>query len=210
RGASRLEVECRGLPAHSAQPEEGVNAITAAAEAVRALAALDKRLASRLDPVLRQHPHLTVTMISGGDAGNVVPARCTLLLDRRTLPEERAEAVEAEILDAVRQAMAGGKAEVSLTGIRHTAGAVTEPTALIATTLGDAVADVTGRAPAPAGFFACCDMTFLAEVGVPTVIFGPGEQRMCHIFDESLALADLRQAARVYALTAQRWLQQQR
>jgi len=119
RGASRLEVECRGLPAHSAQSEEGVNAITAAAEAVRALAALDKRLASRLDPVLRQHPHLTVTMIRGGDAGNVVPARCTLLLDRRTLPGERAEAVEAEILDAIREATADGKAEVSLA--RHPA-----------------------------------------------------------------------------------------
>ncbi|HEV7215429.1 MAG TPA: M20 family metallopeptidase [Chloroflexota bacterium] len=210
RGASRLEVECRGRPAHSAQPEEGVNAISAAAEAVRALDALDKRLASRLDPVLRQHPHLTVTMIRGGDAGNVVPARCTLLLDRRTLPTERADAVEAEILDAVRTATSGGSAEVSLVGIRHTAGAVIDPTALIATTLSDAIADVTGNAPAPTGFFACCDMTFLAGAGIPTAIFGPGEQRMCHIFDESLSLADLRQAAQICALTAHRWLQAQR
>lgn len=206
RGASRLEVECQGMPAHSAQPDEGVNAIAAAAEAVRALVALNKRLASRLDPVLRQHPHLTVTMIRGGDAGNVVPARCTLLLDRRTLPSERAEAVEAEILDAVREATAGSKAEVMLSGIRHTAGAVIDPTALVATTLCDAVRDVTGRAPAPAGFFACCDMTYLAAAGIPTVIFGPGEQRMCHIFDESMALDDLRQGAQVYALTAHRWL----
>jgi acetylornithine deacetylase/succinyl-diaminopimelate desuccinylase-like protein len=122
------------------------------------------------------------------------------------LPGERAEAVEAEILDAIREATADGKAEVSLAGIRHTAGAVIEPTALIATTLGEAIADVTGREPNPAGFFACCDMTYLAAVGIPTVIFGPGEQRMCHIFDESLALADLQQAAQVYALTAQRWL----
>lgn len=207
RGASRLEVECRGLPAHSAQPEEGVNAISAAAEAIRAINALETRLASRLDPVLRQHPHLTVTMISGGDAGNVVPARCTLLLDRRTLPSERAEAVEAEVLDAVREATAGGKATVSLAGIRHTAGAVTDPAALIATTLVAATGDVTGHAPKPAGFFACCDMTYLTAVGIPTVIFGPGEERMCHVFDESMDLAQLQQGAQVYALTAQRWIE---
>lgn len=210
RGASRVEVECRGVPAHSAQPEEGVNAITAAASAVQALAALDKRLAGRLDPVLRQHPHLTVTMITGGDAGNVVPARCTLLLDRRTLPGEQGAQVEAEILEAVQEATAAGKAAVTLTGVRHTPGAVVDPAALIATTLCETVADVTGRRPSPAGFFACCDMTFLAGVGIPTVIFGPGEQGQCHIFDESLALTDLGQAAQIYALTAHRWFQAQR
>lgn len=210
RGASRLEVECRGVPAHSAQPEEGVNAITAASAAVQGLAALDKRLAHRLDPVLRQHPHLTVTMIKGGDAGNVVPARCTLLLDRRTLPAEQGAQVEAEILAAVQEATAGSRAEVTLTGIRHTPGAVTDPAALIATTLRDTIADVTGRPPTPTGFFACCDMTFLAGVGIPTVIFGPGEQEQCHIFDESLALTDLRLAAQVYALTAHRWFQASR
>lgn len=210
RGTSRLEVDCRGRPAHSAQPEEGVNAITAAAEAIQALDALDKRLASRLDPVLRQHPHLTVTMIRGGDAGNVVPARCTLLLDRRTLPAERADEVEAEIFEAVRAATSGGEADVTVCGVRHTAGAVIAPTAPIATTLGEAIADVTGRVPAPAGFFACCDMTFLAAAGIPTAIFGPGEQRMCHVFDESLNLADLRLAARIYTLTAHRWALAQR
>lgn len=210
RGATRVEIECRGVPAHSAHPRRGVNAIAAAAAAIQALAALDERLASRLDPVLRQHPCLTVTMIQGGDAGNVVPARCTLLLDRRTLPSERADAVEAEIAQAVAEATAGGKAEVRLAGIRHTAGAVLDPSAPLATILNNAVTAVTERAPTPAGFFACCDMTFLANVGIPTVIFGPGEERMCHVFDEGLALGDLRRGAQVYALTAHRWLHAQR
>lgn len=209
RGGSRLEVECLGLPAHAAQPEAGVNAIAAAAPVVQALVALEGRLAERLDPVLRQHPNLTVTMIQGGDAGNVVPARCTLLLDRRTLPSEQPEQIEAEIAAAVQAAAPPG-VHVRLTGIRHTPGAVVAPDAPIATTLADAVADIRRQEPSPRGFFACCDMTFLAGVGIPTIIFGPGEQAMLHVFDESLALADLRAAAQVYALTAQRWFEGRR
>lgn len=210
RGASRIEIEVRGAPAHSARPERGVNAISGAARIALALEELDGALADRIDPVLHQRPHLTVTMVQGGDAGNVVPARCTLLLDRRTLPAERPEDVIAEIRAAAERATAGSRVQIRLEGVRHTVGAVTEPSALIAQTLVGAVGAVTGQPPTPSGFFACCDMTFLAAGGIPTVICGPGEERMCHVFDESLGVEELRQGARVYALTAWRFLQQER
>jgi acetylornithine deacetylase len=173
---------------------------------VLALEELDRRLAGRLDPILRQHPNLTATVIQGGDAGNVVPARCTLLLDRRTLPSEPEEEVVAELEAAIAAATRDRRAEVRLRPVRHVRGALTDPAEPIAQLLSSAVADISGGPPAPAGFFACCDMTYLAAAGMPTVIFGPGEAAMCHVFDESLALEDLRRAALVYLLTAHRWL----
>ncbi len=206
RGAMRVEIEARGLPAHSAHPDSGINAIAAMAPVIIALEQLDRRLAGRLDAILHQRPCLTATVIQGGDAGNVVPARCSLLLDRRTLPTEREMDVAAEIEAAIIDATRESRAEVRLQPVRWTQGAVTDPSDAIAQTLCDAAATIRGQAPAPAGFFACCDMTFLSAIGIPTVIFGPGEERMCHVFDESMALDDLRHGAQVYALTAQRWL----
>ena len=209
RGACRLEVESIGAPAHSAHPEEGINAITGVAPVVLAIDALNARLASRIDPILQQHPNITVTMIQGGDAGNVVPARCTLIIDRRTLPSESAEQVVDEVNAAIEEAARGGQATIRLQTVRQVSPAVTAPDAPIARALCDAIAAGSGRPPRAAGFFACCDMTYLSAVGIPTVIFGPGEESMCHVFDESLAVADLQRAAQVYALTALRWFAEQ-
>jgi acetylornithine deacetylase len=61
-------------------------------------------------------------------------------------------------------------------------------------------------APARIGAFpAGADATVLAEFGVPTLIYGPGEIAMAHAVDEHVAVDELVQAAKVYAVAALSW-----
>jgi len=91
----RLEASFHGAAAHSGiRPEQGRSAIVAAARAVA-----DMRL-GRLD----EQTTANVGTIGGGSAINVVPERCTLLAEVRSLSEARAEEVVAEMVDRIHDA----------------------------------------------------------------------------------------------------------
>ena len=55
------------------------------------------------------------------------------------------------------------------------------------------------------GFDAVCDATYLGKAGIPSVVCGPGSIQFAHAVDESVAIADVVDAARVYALAAIDW-----
>ncbi|HET9661151.1 MAG TPA: ArgE/DapE family deacylase [Thermomicrobiales bacterium] len=74
----------------------------------------------------------------------------------------------------------------------------------IVTTLGNAVRAI-GRPVEIVGFTAASELAWYAEQGIPGVIFGPGSIAQAHSPDEYVELAQLRDAARVMALTAAAW-----
>ncbi len=91
----RLQATFHGAAAHAGvRPEEGRNAILAAARAVA-----DMRL-GRVDAETTAN----VGTISGGSAINVVPERCTVVAEVRGQREERAEELVAELVDCVHEA----------------------------------------------------------------------------------------------------------
>ena len=49
------------------------------------------------------------------------------------------------------------------------------------------------------------DAGWLARAGIPTIIYGPGELEEAHTTNESIAIADLVAAARVYARLIGDW-----
>jgi tripeptide aminopeptidase len=87
----RLEAHFRGQAAHAGvRPEDGRSAILAAARAIAAM-----RL-GRLDPETTAN----VGNIHGGaDGTNIVPERCTLLAEARSLTETTADEVISEMVD---------------------------------------------------------------------------------------------------------------
>ncbi len=91
----RLEATFHGAAAHSGiRPEQGRSAIVAAARAVASM-----RL-GRLD----ERTTANVGTVHGGSAINVVPERCTLLAEARSLDEARAEEVVGEMVDRIHDA----------------------------------------------------------------------------------------------------------
>jgi acetylornithine deacetylase len=71
--------------------------------------------------------------------------------------------------------------------------------------LGDALPPAAGPDPLVRGFDAVCDATYLDRAGIPSVICGPGSIQFAHAVDESVAVADVVDAAKVYALAAMEW-----
>jgi tripeptide aminopeptidase len=91
----RLDACFHGAAAHAGiRPEEGSSAILAAARAVSDM------------PLGRVNEDTTanVGLIEGGSAINVVPERCSLTAEVRSLRDQAAEAVVAEMVDCVHEA----------------------------------------------------------------------------------------------------------
>jgi len=99
----RLEARFEGVAAHAGiRPEEGRNAIGAAARAVNAM-----RL-GRVDPETTAN----VGLIAGGSASNVVAERCRVELETRSLDDGRAGERLAEMVDACTQAASSTECDV--------------------------------------------------------------------------------------------------
>jgi len=91
----RVQADFIGSAAHAGiRPEEGRSAILSASRAVASM-----RL-GRLDEASTAN----VGTIEGGTAMNVVPERCSLVAEVRSLEDDRAEALVAEIVDRVHEA----------------------------------------------------------------------------------------------------------
>jgi acetylornithine deacetylase/succinyl-diaminopimelate desuccinylase-like protein len=97
KGGAALSITAIGESAHSSLPHLGKNAIQAMAPVILAFQAENDRLQT-LEPTTELgNGTVTVTMISGGTGGNVVPASCTIMVGRRTVPGEDAEQVYADL-----------------------------------------------------------------------------------------------------------------
>ena len=94
----RIEARFHGVAAHAGiRPEDGRNAIEAAARAIAAM------------PLGRIDPETTANAgrIEGGTAGNVVAERCRVELEARSLDDERAGSLVGELVDAASEAASG-------------------------------------------------------------------------------------------------------
>jgi tripeptide aminopeptidase len=99
----RIEATFRGQAAHAGlAPEAGRSAIVAAATAIARL-----RL-GRLDGETTAN----VGRIEGGSAANVVPERCRIELEARSLERDRAHATVTEIVDVLTDAAGGAECDV--------------------------------------------------------------------------------------------------
>ena len=97
RGFAWFEIELTGLAAHGSMPHQGVDAIAHAGLVMRALDELRGRFESTLPHPLLGFSAVRVSMISGGSDAATVADRCTLTIERRTLPGETPDSVEAEL-----------------------------------------------------------------------------------------------------------------
>ena len=97
KGSLWIQLETTGKAAHGSTPEKGVNAIEKMHKAMNLLLVeYQNSLNSKSDPLLGS-PTLSIGAIQGGNQPNIVPSRCQLELDRRTIPSETPESVMEEL-----------------------------------------------------------------------------------------------------------------
>jgi acetylornithine deacetylase/succinyl-diaminopimelate desuccinylase-like protein len=152
-------------------------------------------------------PTLNVGTISGGAKVNVIPASCSVEIDRRTLPGESSADVVAGIEAAVE------RARTRLPGLSVTVETIAacDPFELPADSLvvqaaRAAAAEATGGAAEVVGFRGASDARFLAQAGAETIVWGPGDITLAHTARESIELAEVETAAVAYALAFARLL----
>ncbi len=198
RGVLWLEVVTHGRAAHGSMPHLGINAVLHMAALVQHLSAL--RLAAPTHPLLPP-PTLSVNTMAGGRQVNVVPDQCRATLDIRTVPGQD----HAQVLETVRSAI--GQLAASIPEFRSELRVLTDrppvETALSHPLLA-AARQAAGRSlthePSVRAVSYCTDASVLLAAGLrPTLLFGPGDDRMAHQVDEHVRVEALAAAARFYA-----------
>jgi succinyl-diaminopimelate desuccinylase len=207
-GCLHLEVEVSGRSAHAAKPWTGIDALQSATAILSALYAWRPQLEQRVSatPGIGA-PQLTIGLIHGGINTNVVPDRVVFRLDRRIVPEEDVNAVEAELRKVIADAstaVAGARVDVRrillAAPLQRLSGG-----ARMTETLCRRASEVMGEAIVATGVPLYTDARHYTAHGIPIVLYGAGprtiEEANAHRADERLPIADLHKATEVIALT---------
>jgi succinyl-diaminopimelate desuccinylase len=207
-GCLHLEVQVDGRSAHAAMPFTGVDALEAATAVLSELYRYRHTLGSRqsgIDGI--GSPQITVGLIKGGINTNVVPDRVTFRLDRRMIPEERPEEVEAEVRHLIEHAAKSlPKAQVTIRRILLAQPLTPLPGGeRLTEALCRHASRVMGEPVTAKGVPLYTDARHYTAKGVPIALYGAGphtiEEANAHRADERLPLSDLRKATEVVALT---------
>jgi acetylornithine deacetylase len=196
KGTHRFRCAVHGREAHSSYVTHGVNAIEYAARLVVYI----RQIADRLAQIEQRDygftvPYSTLStgLIRGGIAANVVPKSCEFQFDMRTLPNASPDALYQEIRNFAAELAREMKAVdpesgIDLTWASQTVGlAASERDAIVRWAMQLSNNSTVGKVSygTEAGLF--------QQMGVPTVICGPGDIAEAHRPNEFVSLDQLAQ-----------------
>lgn len=188
KGVMRCEIVASGPGGHSSRPWGIENPIETIARVVNFLAeTVTPTLAAAVHPLVGP-ASLVPSLITGGTGPNTVANRCSVSVDRRTLPGENPDQVWRDLRDAVV-----GQFGSSVT---------VEPPFLtdlaLDTDLSHPFVTAVGRALGAAGLDGSAigtgwgsDASKIAAAGIPALVLGPGSIKDAHTPDESIDLTEL-------------------
>lgn len=189
KGSMWIEVVTQGRAAHGSHPEAGLNAVHLMSKIVHLIE-------TGYAADLRKRPHLvlgpataSVGVICGGTQPNVVPDRCSVLIDRRTLPGE----TENNVIRGLSAFLRGKGLKATVRSLKQALCPPMETSASL-----PLVADflTAARQEQPFGARYFCDAAVLAGGGIPSVVFGPGDITQAHTANEWVAVSSLELATR--------------
>ncbi|MCA3572314.1 MAG: acetylornithine deacetylase [Aestuariivirga sp.] len=206
KSAITFATEVTGHEAHSSLTHHGVNAILVAGELLSEISRIRADLIAAGDPTNRFDPPYStvhVGVIEGGTAKNIIPRRCAFQWETRLLPTADPDAVPSRF-----EAFASSL-EPQMKAVAPDAGIATE-----------AVNRVPGLAPeeqSPAEHLAlhlagansthavsyCTEAGLFQQIGIPSVICGPGSIEQAHKPDEYIDQSELRKCEAFMAKLAQ-------
>lgn len=203
RGAVWLRILTRGISAHGSTPRLGVNAIEHMAAVIRAVGGMRFR---KLHEILGA-PTVNVGTITGGSKVNMVPDRCEIEIDRRTLPGETIDEIVAEFdaaLVAARQEVPELQASIEVDDFAEPS---ETPVGTTLVGLMNEAREAFAIEGSEVGYAGATDARFLINQGrIPSIVFGPGDPLRAHTTGEFVEVAQLVDATRAYAFMFARFL----
>jgi succinyl-diaminopimelate desuccinylase len=190
KGDLWLRIQTHGKAAHGSRPDLGRNAILEMAKVVQLLeTTYAKKLKEKKHPLLG-HATINVGSIWGGHQPNIVPDQCEITADRRTLPGE----TEKRVMQEIRELLNHHKLRADLLdfkGIESPPLETKDDDEIVK----DLMTEARQHQPAGVDFF--CDAAILAQAGIPSVVFGPGDIAQAHTADEWILVRQLGTAASI-------------
>lgn len=205
KGCFWLKIVTHGKTAHGSMPEHGLNAI-------QMMTTLIDRL-EKIDVQFEKHPLLgkftrSIGTIKGGVKTNVVPDRCEITIDQRTVPGQDNQAILAGVEGLIAEMgedVPGFDADVEV--INELAPVETSPNLSVVQKVCGAVAEITGKFPKPEGVNYYTDGAVLSPaLDAPLIICGPGEPELAHQPNEYVGAKSLVENAKILALLGARLL----
>jgi putative selenium metabolism hydrolase len=213
RGRGEIMVRTKGKPAHSSNPEVGVNAVYKMMSLLQQIREIPVKRHEVLGDGIME---LTDIISSPYPGASVVPELCSVTFDRRLLIGETEESVLEQIREKIAQlknednqfdaeAFIAGMDLEFYTGYKtsHSKFAPAwcldreKHAALIDTAL--SALRGTGLDPAVSSYKFCTNGSASAgQLGIPTIGFGPCAESQAHVVDEYIEIAQLEQAALGY------------
>jgi acetylornithine deacetylase len=184
KGRRASTITARGDAAHASEPEAGENAVYRACDAVDVVRGIEAPAVEIAGEELRGS--VVVTEIEGGSAWNVIPDSCTLTIDERTVPGER-----APLGDVGETAGVSWDVDQDLPPMRCESDAFAE-------TVRGAAAAAQETPPELVTKPHATDAGWLAEAGTACVVCGPAEPGEAHTETESVSIEVLNRCCRIY------------
>jgi len=195
KGSCRFTVHTEGRAAHSSEPGKGANAIVGMARAIPAMAEFFQTDLAQFTREGFGQSTGSIGLVDGGSGINIVPERCTISIDIRTVPGQDWRATLACLEEYVR-AWCGDLDEVQLIFDEpsHFSPSFETPAdhplvQAACEVLGDPKTEIV-----PFG----CDGSKIAARDIPTIVLGPGDIAQAHTKDEHIAIKDLEAGADAY------------
>lgn len=183
KGYGLAEIVVRGKEAHSAFPARGKSAIFDAARIVTRLEAVAKKLESKknraFDP---PYTTLSVGLIQGGTAKNIVAQECRITVEWRAIPGDDRAA------EMIRGALEGFDAALHI----KRSDPAFEPAS--GAQLAQLMESISGNRSTTVAFGT--EAAHLNTRGEETVVFGPGDMTVAHKTGEFVPIAELRRCVK--------------
>ena len=188
RGGTKLEVNVRTRGGHASNPDLDSNSILIAMNVYREI------WNALMAGTSYENFLVTPTMINCGEAENMIPSNCRLILDVRIPPGKSCRDIEG-VVDVLRSKYG----EVVTINTRW----CTEPVEVSvnnvsARAVSRAIIKVLGRGPVLARKWGTSDMNDLAVLTGNIVAYGPGDGAFSHSLEEYILIDDYLKAIDIY------------
>jgi succinyl-diaminopimelate desuccinylase len=191
RGILWLQITTKGKAAHSSAPQLGINAIGSMRLILNELEVYE----------IKTGPHellgtcsMSVNTIAGGKAMNVVPDKCSIGIDFRTLPQQNHDEIIADLQIIFAKLKAADEHfDADIFVLRQVQPLETNTNSEFVKAFCSAVGIDKTKV---VGY--TTDGPYFASLGGPVVIFGPGKPHLCHKPDEYIDISDLEKGVEYY------------
>ncbi len=197
KGSRSFEVEVIGRAAHSSLPDAGVSAIMEALKLMQFV--VDTGAAARA--ATHAHfsppgPTLTIGLVEGGTAANILARQCRFVWDLRCPVSAEADAIEARFREAAAALDADIKARAPEGGVSVRRRSNIVELAIDSDSAAEALARaLTGDNEVRAVSYAA-EAGLFQRAGIPAVICGPGSIEQAHQCDEWIERTQIEEGAR--------------